>query len=155
MNSLPIHIHVPRVIALNSRTGLRVVKNDRKAQNKPEILDAPQQTSSGEFMVIPMKGKMEVIGFSEIVYVEAESNYIRFFLKDRRPVLASRTLKSVSSNLEKAGFIRVHKSFMLHPSCIQHYDLSNSCLVLRSGEKIPVSRANRKFVSDKILSFSF
>ncbi len=154
MNTLPVHIHVPRVIALNNRFGLRVVKNESKVQRKPEIFNGPLQADPGEFMVIQMKGKLEIITFSEIIYVEAESNYIRFFLKDRRPVLASKTMKSVSAKLEQAGFIRVHKSFMLHPSCIQQYDVTNSWVVLRSGEKIPVSRSNRKLVSGKILSFS-
>jgi DNA-binding LytR/AlgR family response regulator len=63
-------------------------------------------------------------------------------------------MKAVSGKLEKAGFIRVHKSFMLHPSFVLQYDISRSLLLLRGGEKLPVSRANRKLVVEKLLSYS-
>ena len=103
---------------------------------------------------IAMNGRIEIFAFSEILYVVADSNYVRFCLKERAMVFASKTLKAVSAPLERAGFVRVHKSFMLHLSNVQQYDIHHGYLLLQNGEKIPVSRSHRKLVAEKLMAWS-
>jgi DNA-binding LytR/AlgR family response regulator len=147
MSSLPLQVRTSKVIPISGIHRLSVIKkpiNTRGVDFHPNI----------DTIAIATKGKIEMIAFSEIEYVGADSNYIRFFLKNARTILTARTLKDVSSKLEKAGFIRVHKSFMLHPSSIRQFDIHEGYLVLRAGEKIPVSRSNRKSVAEKLLTWS-
>lgn len=147
MNSQPISIRTPKVIPLTTGQRLNVVKrNEEGIENDLSV--------SKEIIAIATKGKIEMILFSEIVYVKSESNYIRFHLKDNGMVFAAKTLKEVCGLLEKAGFIRVHKSFMLHPSIVRQYDIAHGILLLRSGEQIPVSRSNKKMVAEKLLTCS-
>ncbi|HZV70350.1 MAG TPA: LytTR family DNA-binding domain-containing protein [Saprospiraceae bacterium] len=148
MNTQPIPKRTSKVIPIASGQRLTIVKRNDEAVDR---------NLNGSQTVFPIatKGKIEMICFSEIIYVESESNYIRFHLVDKRLVFAAKTLKEVSNMLEGAGFIRVHKSFMLHPDRIKQYDIANNLLQLRSGEKIPVSRSNRKMVSEKLLTCSW
>ena len=145
MNTQPIRKTTSKVIPLAASQRLMTIKRKDVAVHR---------NLHGSQAVFPIatKGKIEMICFSEIIYVESESNYIRFHLVDKRMVFAAKTLKEVSNMLERAGFIRVHKSYMLHPERIKQYDISNNLLQLRSGEKIPVSRSKRKMVSEKLLS---
>jgi DNA-binding LytR/AlgR family response regulator len=147
MNTQPISIRTLKVIPLTTSQRLCVIKrNEDGIENEVSV--------SKEFIAIATKGKIEMIFFSEIVFVKSESNYIRFHLKDKGMVFAAKTLKEVSGLLEKAGFIRVHNSFMLHPSIIRQYDIARGILLLRSGEQIPVSRSNKKMVAEKLLTCS-
>ena len=146
MTHLPLQIRDPKVISLSGYP-LKVVSRN----NDSDELAIPV---SQERISIAMNGRIEIFAFSEILYVVADSNYVRFYLKERAMVFASKTLKSVSATLEQAGFIRVHKSFMLHLSNVQQYDIHHGFLLLQSGEKIPVSRSNRKLVAEKLLAWS-
>lgn len=147
MNTQPISFRTSKVIPLTTGQRLNVVRRN-------EDVNENDVSVSKEIFAIATKGKIEMILFSEIVFVKSESNYIRFHLKDKGMVFAAKTLKEVCGVLEKAGFIRVHKSFMLHPSVVKQYDINHGLLLLRSGEKIPVSRSNKKMVAEKLLTCS-
>ncbi len=147
MNTQPISNRIPKVIPLSMGQGLKIVKRHK------DVIEEDLSIAKDSF-AITTKGKIEMILFSEIVFVKSESNYVRFYLKDNGMVFAAKTLKEVSGLLERAGFIRVHKSFMLHPSVVKQYDITRGFLLLRSEEKIPVSRANKKMVAEKLLTCS-
>lgn len=147
MNIQRISARTSKVIRLTTGQGLKIVNRNK------DNFDDDVSISKNTF-AIATKGKIEMILFSEIVYVQSESNYIRFHLKDAGMVFAAKTLKEVSGLLENAGFIRVHKSFMLHPSIVRQYDVAHGILHLRNGEQIPVSRANKKMVTEKLLASS-
>lgn len=146
MSHLPLQIRDSKVISLTGYP-LKVVRRNNVV-TKVEIPNIKERIS------IAMNGRIEIISFSEILYVIADSNYVRFYLKERSMVFASKTLKAVSATLEGAGFVRVHKSFMLHLSNVQQYDIHHGFLLLYNGEKIPVSRSNRKLVSEKLMAWS-
>jgi len=86
--------------------------------------------------------------------VKAESNYVRIFIKGQGPVMMAKTLKQVSASLIAYGFLRVHQSFLVHPSIIKSYHSKVGIIVLNSGDELPVSRPNRKVVSLQLLNLS-
>ena len=147
MSTFPIPVRTSKVIPISGIHRLSVIK-------KPSNVRGVGSYSNTDTIAIATKGKSEMIAFSEIEYVGADSNYIKLFLKNDRMILTARTLKDVSSKLERAGFIRVHKSFMLHPSSVRQYDIHQGFVELRTGKKIPVSRSNRKSVAEKLLTWS-
>jgi DNA-binding LytR/AlgR family response regulator len=105
-------------------------------------------------LAIPGLGRIDMIRMSDILYVKAESNYVRIFLKDQGPVVMAKTLKQVSASLITYGFLRVHQSFMVHPSIIKSYHSKVGNIVLDNGDVLPVSRPNRKVVSFQLLNLS-
>src|SRR4029453_18001093 len=106
MSSQAILTATSRVIPFPHHQKLNVVK-------KPVQPDRNEGPNYKDTIAIPMKGKIEMIALSEIIYVAADSNYIRFHLNDNKMILAAKTLKEISGLLESAGFMRVHKSFIL------------------------------------------
>ncbi|HSF88493.1 MAG TPA: LytTR family DNA-binding domain-containing protein [Saprospiraceae bacterium] len=105
-------------------------------------------------LAIPGLGRIDMIELADILYVKAESNYVRIFLKDQGPVVMAKTLKQVSASLIAYGFLRVHQSFLVHPSIIKSYISKVGTIVLDSGDVLPVSRPNRKVVSLQLLNVS-
>lgn len=105
-------------------------------------------------LAIPGLGRIDMIEMADILYVKAESNYVRIFLKDQGPVLMAKTLKQVSASLLAYGFLRVHQSFLVHPSIIKSYHSKVGTIILDSGDVLPVSRPNRKVVSLQLLNLS-
>lgn len=53
------------------------------------------------------------IPLTDILYVEGLADYLRIYVKDRKPIVARMTMKEMMEKLPSADFIRVHRSFIL------------------------------------------
>lgn len=51
---------------------------------------------------------------ADIIRMEGESNYTKFFFINRKPLLTSKTLKEYEEILHGHGFIRIHKSHLVN-----------------------------------------
>ncbi len=58
------------------------------------------------------KGKMIKIELSDILFIEARSNYVAFHLENKK-ILSHLSLKDLERKLSNSEFLRVHKSFMI------------------------------------------
>jgi two-component system LytT family response regulator len=96
-------------------------------------------TSEGTFFFDP----------KEIIRLEGESNYTRFFFSTHKPVLVSKTLKEYEELLTPYDFIRVHKSYLVNRHFVQHMD-RDGVLWLNDGSHILVSRRKKEEVMKEL-----
>lgn len=100
---------------------------------------------------IPSQEGMLLIDISDIIRLEAESNYTHFYLKDKRKVTVSKTLKSFEEQLIKNNFCRVHSTHLVNLNEVERYVKGDGgFLVLKDTTNIPVSRANRNELMERI-----
>lgn len=92
-------------------------------------------TTEGVFFFIP----------SEIIRLEGESNYTRFYFASQKPMLVSRTLKEYEDILSEHDFIRAHKSHLVNKKFVKHLD-KEGLLWLTDGSHIIVSRRKKEEV---------
>ena len=92
-------------------------------------------TSEGVFFFTP----------SEIIRLEGESNYTRFFFASQKPMIVSRTLKDYEDILADHDFIRAHKSHLVNKKFVKHFD-KEGLLWLTDGSHIVVSRRKKEEV---------
>lgn len=98
-------------------------------------------TTEGTFFYAP----------EEIIRLEGEGNYTRFFFQSRKPLLLAKTLKDYEELLLQYGFIRVHKSHIINRSCIASMS-ADGWLVLQDGARIKVSRRRKEEVANLLRS---
>ena len=78
---------------------------------------------------------------SNIIYLEAEGNYVKVHAKDRN-FLISRNLKYWEDKLPEKNFVRIHKSFLIN---FEYIDYINITVSLKNDPmKFPVGRSYRK-----------
>ena len=92
-------------------------------------------TTEGVFFFVP----------SEIIRLEGESNYTRFYFASQKPMLVSRTLKEYEDILSEYDFIRAHKSHLVNKKFVKHLD-KEGLLWLTDGSHIVVSRRKKEEV---------
>ena len=92
-------------------------------------------TTEGVFFFIP----------SEIIRLEGESNYTRFYFANQKPMLVSRTLKEYEDILAEHDFIRAHKSHLVNKKFVKYLD-KEGLLWLTDGSHIIVSRRKKEEV---------
>ena len=82
---------------------------------------------------------------SEIIRLEGESNYTRFYFASQKPMLVSRTLKEYEDIFAEHDFIRAHKSHLVNKKSVKHLD-KEGLLWLTDGSHIVVSRRKKQEV---------
>ncbi|MEX6687252.1 LytTR family DNA-binding domain-containing protein [Danxiaibacter flavus] len=128
----------------------RFVKAAMKAK---EYLSARTATPSAEddFIFIKADNKLVKVYYDDILFVEATQNYVTIFTKTKK-YITYLTFKSIEEALPASRFLRVHKSFIVQLSKVESVD-GNELVI--DTHKIPVSRANKDEVMQKILSGKF
>jgi two-component system, LytTR family, response regulator len=85
----------------------------------------------------------------EIIRLEGESNYTKFFFTNKTTLLTSRTMKDYEEILENHGFIRVHKSHLVNKVYVVNYN-AEGLLTLADNAKVEVSRRRKEEVLYKL-----
>jgi len=88
----------------------------------------------------------------EIIRCEAVGNYTRFYIKEKKPIITSRTLKEYEDLLTDHQFLRVHRTHLVNPRYIQSYTKDHE-LILHDGSVVQVSRRKWESIRDKVSLF--
>ncbi|MEM8909305.1 MAG: LytTR family DNA-binding domain-containing protein [Bacteroidota bacterium] len=95
-------------------------------------------------IVVTYKNEQAVVGFDEILYLQAHDRYVSFFLEGPVAKMAVHTLTHYEALLPSHHFVRIHKSYLVNLAKVSHYDAGRlGNLYLFNGESLPIA-ARRK-----------
>ena len=102
---------------------------------------------------IPGLRKDLVVTAGEIIRVEALSNYSRIHFADGNKLVTAKVLNWFENLLPAEMFVRVHRSHLVNKHFVEPTSgNSPGKLFFFNGESIPVSRRNRKVISECIIN---
>lgn len=107
---------------------------NRVKERQKEVYDT--ETVVRDFIFVKANGKLEKIIFAEIIYVEAQGDYLKIVTKNEHFVTLS-TMKSFEEHLVIPEFLRVQRSFIVNVSAIQSF--SGHTIELDNGKSISIS----------------
>ena len=103
-------------------------------------------------VVIKKSGKIHVISTGDIIFLEAQDDYVMIYTKECK-YLKQQTMKYFEQHLDKQQFVRVHRSYIANITCIERiepYEKSNFILILKDGNKVPVSRNGMQVLNENL-----
>ena len=86
----------------------------------------------------------------DILRMEADRSYTHIHLVNRKPFIASKTLKHFEEMLEEFKFIRTHKSHLVNPRHITRISNDSEFVLLTDGTKVEVSRRKKDEVQQQL-----
>ena len=105
------------------------------------------QHKENEFkkLAIPTSEGFELIPVEQILYCEANNNYSLVFLKNKRKMVACRSLKEVEGQLQHFSFfLRVHYSYLINLNEVTKYVRGEGGYVIMSdGSSVNVARSRK------------
>jgi len=102
-------------------------------------------------IALPSLQGLEMVEIDTIVSCSSDGNYTHFYLKDKRKLTVSRTLKEVEDLLSDHPFVRVHQSFFVNINEIRKYFRGDGgYLVMSDGMNIDVSRSRKDILLEKL-----
>ena len=130
----------------------RFFKAVKKAK---ELYQLKNQVKNGtpepDYFFVKSEGKYEKIRTDEILYVQSLQNYVIIYTETGKH-MSLMSLKTLEEQLAPEQFIRVHKSYLIAISKVKSFE--NSELKI-SNETIPISRANKDIVTERLLGERF
>ena len=99
----------------------RVVKKGNNNEIEQIVNDLKLSlTLSPKLKLVNRKG-FDLVDIKSIIYCKSEANYTRFYFDNKSTILTSKTLKTYQEELEKNGFMRVHKGHIVNLNKILNY----------------------------------
>lgn len=95
-------------------------------------------------IALPVINGLEFIDANTILKVQGENVYSHFYLENGKKIVASITLKEADAMLNRFGFFRVHKSYIVNLKHITRYIKGEGgTVILADGSEVEVSRRNK------------
>ena len=83
----------------------------------------------------------------EIIRLEGEGNYTKFFFSDKTSLMTTYTLKNYEDVLLNYGFLRVHKSHLINKAHVVNYTI-DGMLTMTDFSKVEISRRRKEDVME-------
>ncbi len=117
------------------------------SSNIKVLLENIKTKSSSKKIVLSTSEKIHVVETDDIVRCESDDYYTRFFFKDGKTLLISKTLKETEQLLGEFDFLRPHKSHLVNIKYIKGFLKNDGGYIqLSDGSKVPVSRRKKEKV---------
>jgi len=115
----------------------------QQKENIQTLLQSPVNPSlPADRIVVKTAGKIKIIPLSDIQYLEASDDYVKVHTREGA-FLKNKTMSYFEQILGPQQFVRSHRSYMLNIQEITRivpYEKENYLAILKSGNRIPVSK---------------
>jgi two-component system, LytTR family, response regulator len=112
------------------------------------------QTPQEMKLCIPSVKGFQVVDLKNILYCEASGSYTNFYFTDKHIVCSAKTIHEYEELLSDAGFVRIHKSYLINLLHVKEYIRGEGGAVLLSnGGEVEVSRRKKDFFISRMKDF--
>jgi len=94
--------------------------------------------------------EIHIVEIKDIIRLESDVNYSRFYFQDGTKLMVTKPLKHFDKLLNEHPFIRIHQSHLVSNNQIKSYLKKEGEVVLKNGEKIPVSSRKKVNLTEMI-----
>lgn len=101
-------------------------------------------------IAMPTMEGLQMISVDSIISCASDSNYTILLLKNKKRMIASRTLKEVEEMLEDYAFMRVHHSYLVNLNEIEKYMKGDGYLLMSDATKVEVSRSRKEMLLKRL-----
>jgi len=127
---------------------VRSRKNGPSTEQFHMLIDRIQSKEQGfSKIAVPTSDGFELFPTDQIISCEADDNYTNFNIKNRKKIVACRSLKEVEEQLTNGYtyFIRVHHSYLVNLNEVSKYVRGEGgYLVMSDGSTVNVSRSRKE-----------
>lgn len=125
----------------------RFLKAVNKAKDMATLQSGHYESNAAAYFFVKTEHKLERVVTEEICYVQGMENYVVIHTLDQK-IICLMTMKSMEERLPKAGFIRIHKSYIVNIKRVQA--IEGNMIHVKSVQ-LPISRQKKQEVLDSLI----
>lgn len=127
----------------------RARRRDEGPEAGRERIEKVLEEGGGDRLAIHREGRVVLVPFDDIEWIEAADQYVRLHLESGGEELMRASMGHLEKRLARAGFLRVHRSAIVRVDRVRSLEsaASGTGLVgLAGGARVPVSRTRLALV---------
>lgn len=110
-----------------------------------------RKTESFKKIALSTSEGIHLFEIKDIIRCESEDNYTKFYIKNHKTVIISKTLKEYEELLGEHGFERIHQSHLINLNELKSYIKKDGGFVIMSdGSKLQVSQRKKEKLQELI-----
>lgn len=143
------------LIAAVERAGRRIAAKSGNKNIETFLYNVQQKQSPQNMrLCIPSLKGFQVVDLQDILYAEASGNYTNFHFINQHLICTSRSIFRYEELLADAGFVRIHKAYIVNMLHVKEYLRGEGGVVLLSnGKELEVSRRKKETLLMKMKVF--
>lgn len=146
----PISVQELRDAVEKAKSEITKSKN-KEDYNDPKLSVLKDNVHTGKVelkrIALPTSEGLELYDLADVIYVEADRSYCKFFMVNNKKIVVSKAMKEFEEILTSANFIRVHKSSMVNLSHVTKYIRGKGgALVMSDGSLVNIAVRKKELV---------
>lgn len=129
------------------------IRSGSETKEPSQLLEKKPEAAAPVNRIVVRKGNaINLIPVDQVKYVEAQDDYVMIHHASGK-ALKQQTMKFYEDNLPSKDFVRIHRSYIVRVqeiNRIEPYEKDNHVAVLKTGEKLPVSRSGYKHLKEEL-----
>ena len=102
-----------------------------------------QQKGSESLLIINHRTSKKIL-IDDVVLLKGNINYTIFQLQCGSEKVVPHSIKFFEPYLEKRGFLRIHRSYMVNLNYVKEYNQEHEVLTMSNGHKANISRRRKQ-----------
>lgn len=128
-----------------------LVKNDSVAHIDLLLENIRKKVDNFKRIALSTSDGIHLFEISDIIRCESEDNYTKFYIKNNKPVLISKTLKEYEDLLTEHGFERIHQSHLINLAYLKSYiKKDGGYVVMADNSNLPISQRKKDRLQELI-----
>ena len=121
-----------------------LVKNDSVAHIDLLLENIRKKVDNFKRIALSTADGIHLFEISDIIRCESEDNYTKFYIKNNKPILISKTLKEYEDLLTEHGFERIHQSHLINLAYLKSYiKKDGGYVVMADNSNLPISQRKK------------
>lgn len=128
-----------------------LVKSDSVAHIDLLLENIRKKVDNFKRIALSTADGIHLFEISDIIRCESEDNYTKFYIKNNKPVLISKTLKEYEDLLTEHGFERIHQSHLINLAYLKSYiKKDGGYVVMADNSNLPISQRKKERLQELI-----
>lgn len=90
-----------------------------------------------------------LLPYDDVAYIQSDGNYSYVVTVEEKRTLVSKSLKSLTAQLDEEVFFRIHNQYTLNLNELR--EIHTDCVILANGVELPIARRRKKELMDMMI----
>ncbi len=102
-------------------------------------------------VVLRTSDSMHLVDVNEILYCKSDNSYTTFFLREKKEITVSKSIKEFAELFSDYNFLRPHQSFLVNLNGITKIDKTDGgFIIMENKAEIPISSRRKQMIFEQL-----
>ena len=131
------------------QTACETIEGQKTETQLNNFLEHYEKKTQTKKIVLKTCDSINLVEISDIMYCVSDNSYTTFYIKNKKEIIVSKSIKEFDNLLSVYNFFRPHQSYLVNLNYIDKIDKTDGgSIVLNNKKEIPVSHRRKQALMD-------